>query len=108
MGRESQQGDSDNLEGAEEIAVFMQWWSPDGTPNTRRAYYEAELKRWPIFKRRTGRGSSRLLASKSSMLRCREARIKQAEQEALGAFRPISEVVTEVVEALPQRMRDAV
>src|SRR5215475_2561734 len=99
------QYDSDDLEGAEAIAVFMCWLNPDGTPNTRKVYYAYETKRWPIFKIRAGRGSSRLLASKASMLRCRESRIRQAEQET---FRPISEVVGDVVEALPRRMREQV
>ena len=81
---QSETWQDDDLEGAAAIALFMNWVRPDGTPDTRRAYYEAEVKRWPIFKMRNGRGSSRLQASKSSLLRCRESRIKRAEREALG------------------------
>ena len=73
----------DDLEGAAAIALDAAV-AARCTPDTRRAYYGAEVKRWPIFKMRNGRGSSRLQASKSSLRRCRESRIKRAEREALG------------------------
>jgi len=74
--------EQDDLSGAKEIAIFMSWLNPDGTPDTRRVYYEAETKRWPIFKMHNGQGSSRLRSSKASLLRHREALVKRAEQEA--------------------------
>ena len=73
---ESEAWQDDQLEGAEAIRAFMGW------PNTRRVYYEAELKRWPIYQMRGGKGSSRLISSKSALRRYRDGLIKQAEQEA--------------------------
>jgi hypothetical protein len=62
----------DLLEGAEEIRAFIGW------DNVRRVYYAAEKRRLPIWREDDGRGSSRLISSKSALRRHYENKAKQA------------------------------
>ena len=63
----------DLLEGAEAIRVYLGWQT------TRKVYYAAERKRLPIWQADDGRGSSRLVSTKSALRKHYESKVSRAE-----------------------------